>query len=348
MKKVMIGLVLFSVILLLSGCNSIPEEFQFSKHPSPVWGGQWVAGDPSIIRMNDSYYLYYTGVTLGDLSNDDDDQIIIGIAHSTDGINWDFAKPLINESSEESIALAGNMTGWDRILETAFVLQKDDEFLMYYAGYDQSIEETGNLVAEAQIGVASSSDGLTFDRFLSNPVIETDTVNDKDAVFSPTVILDNGTYYMIYTGWCLENCTGIVQGFGLLGAISSDGMQWSKHDELIIDETDIPWGINVKEAELVKGPDGLFYLFFTSDLNRRMSAIGMARSDHPFGPWDIHPYPIISKTYSWEGTGPIAPAVLIEEGVIRVWYMAPVDATFSDFHIGYAESELSYFWSERK
>ncbi|MFO7678334.1 MAG: hypothetical protein R6V50_08150, partial [Thermoplasmatota archaeon] len=267
MKTVVIGSIVFIVVLLLSGCNRIPIEFQFSKHPRPVWEGQWVAGDPSIIRVNDSYYLYYTGVTLGDLSDDDDDQIIIGVAHSTDGINWEFAKPLTDESPEESIALAGNMTGWDSIIETAFVLQKDDEFFMYYAGYNQTIDETGKLVAKANIGVANSSDGLTFDRFLSSPIIETDTVNDKDAVFSPSVILVNGTYYMVYTGWCLENCTGIVQGFGLLGATSSDAIQWTKHDKLIIDPTDISWGINVKEAELVKGPDGLFYLFFTSDLN---------------------------------------------------------------------------------
>lgn len=344
MKKFVICFVFFCVILLLSGCTMIPNEFQFSKHPSPVWEGQWVAGDPCIIRVNDSLYLYYTGVTLGDLSDDGDDKIIIGVAHSTDGINWEFAKPLNDASPEESIALTGDMNGWDKILETAFVLQKDDDFFMYYAGYNQTSEDTGELVAKGQIGIAVSSDGLTFNRFLSSPIIETDTVNDKDGVFSPSVIFFNGTYYMVYTGWCLENCTGDVQGFGLLGATSSDGIKWSKYDELIIGAEDISWGINVKEAELVKGPDGLFYLFFTSDINKRLSAIGMARSDHPFGPWEVHPYPIISKTYTWEGTGPIAPAVLIEEGVIRVWYMAPVDATFSDFYIGYAESELSRFW----
>lgn len=330
------------VLFLLIGCfeDDTPPSI-FSKESGPVWEGHLVAGDPSIIRVGDTLRLYYTAVVLGDSTTDD--RILIGSAKSTDGVNWEFAKP-VSQGNPESIALVNDTSGWDKILETAHVQKVGNDYFMYYSGYSQGIERTGSLVAAAEIGVTKSTDAITFTRFRNTPVLKRDTENDKDGLFSPTVIEYNNKYYMVYTGWCLDSCMGEVQGFGLLGATSTDGINWTKKNETVIDNNDIKWGINSMEAELVYGPDNLFYLFFTSDISDTESAIGVARSQNPFGPWEVYPDPIITKTESWEGTGPIAPAVLFENGKIRIWYMAPVDDNFSDFYIGYAETYFPLNW----
>lgn len=144
---------------------------------------------------------------------------------------------------------------------------------------------------------------------------------------------------MIYTGWALDN-----HGYGLFGAISNDGINWQKDEQILISNSDVSWSIdNPREAELIKTPDGMFYLFFTSDIAHNKSFIGLARSDHPFGPWEVYPEPIIVKNYDWEESGLIAPAVLIENNKIRVWYMAETN-NFSNFYIGYAEIKYPINW----
>lgn len=248
----------FAKILLIvvfaiyfAGCgedNALAPEWDelFSKHPSPVWEGNWLAGDPSIIKLGDSYLMYYTSLLItgdGDGDNPENLQVAISVAESSDGI------------------------------------------------------------------------------------------------FSPTIVQYDGRYHMIYTGWSLD-----MYGYGLFGATSVDGISWQKQGDLLISEQDVSWSLdNPRESELVQGPDRMFYLFFTSDTDQNMSAIGLARSPEPFGPWDVYPEPLVFKTESWEESGLIAPAVLIEDGTARIWYMAET-GSFSNFYIGYAELEFPLDW----
>jgi len=319
----------------------------FTKHPTPVWGGQWVAGDPSVVRASESRLLmYFTGVIL-DLERDTDHQVVIGVAESVDGITWDFAQPLVGDN-DESVAYRGDPHGWDRVVETAFVTRAaDGPFRMYYTGYRVGYDGPDPpLVAAGAIGYAESMDGLSFERATHHvPVLEPGAPNDEDALFSPTVAVLDDLHAMVYTGWCLA-CSGEVQGFALLGATSVDGARWTKTNQVVLDGADVPWGANALEAELVRRPGGGFYLFFTSDLvdDETRSAIGVARSQHPFGPWDVHPDPVIASSADWEGTGPIAPTVLIEDDTIRLWYMAPLDAEFSGFSVGYASAAYPLEW----
>ncbi len=260
----------------------------------------------------------------------------------SNGINWEFAQG-VSDENPESVALINDKNSWDAILETPHVQKVGSDYFMYYAAYPEGIDGTDRLVAPANIGVARSADGITFERFLTDPILSTDTENDKDALFSPSVVELDGTYYMVYTGWCLEDCSGSVQGFGLVGATATDGIQWTKATDLVLDNTAVGWGQNAFEAELIRAPDDQFYLFFTSDINEQESALGVARADNPFGPWEVYPQPILRKTLAWEGSGQIAPTVLIENGKVRVWYMSEVD-NFSDFYIGYAEADFPLAW----
>ena len=314
----------------------------FIKHSEPVWSGNLLAGDPSIIRIDDKLLMYYTTLIItgdGDGDNPNNLQILIGVAESFDGINWEFANPL---TFGESIALENNVTSWDRILETAFAIQIEDEVFLYYTGYSEEADGVNRIVAEGKIGLATSDDGLTFGRNSDAPLLLPDREFDVDGLFSPTIVEHEGIFYMIYTGWSLD-----LHGFGLFGATSEDGINWTKQGELLIKESNVSWALdNPRESELVAGPDGLFYLFFTNDVAQNESAIGLARSEHPFGPWDVYQEPLIFKTKDWEESGLIAPAVLIEDEQIKMWYMAETGG-FSKFFIGYAEIEFPEWQDNR-
>ena len=309
-----------------------PKAQLFTKHPEPVWNGNLLAGDPSIIKIDDKLLMYYTTLAIsgdGDGDNPDNLQVLIGVAESLDGINWEFAKPLI---LGESIALKNDTTSWDKILETAFAIQKEDEVFLYYTGYSEEADGVNKIVAEGKIGLATSDDGLIFEKNSDAPLLLPDREYDDDGIFSPTIVEYEETLYMIYTGWSLD-----VFGFGLFGATSEDGINWTKKGDLLLKESDVPWALdNPRESELVAGPDGLFYLFFTNDVAQNESAIGLARSENPFGPWDVYQEPLIVKTKEWEESGLLAPAVLIEDEQIRMWYMAETGG-FNNFFIGYAE-----------
>jgi predicted GH43/DUF377 family glycosyl hydrolase len=338
-KKIAISFSALVVLIIIFGCKKDnPTEpinqLLFTKQPTPVWEGMPVAGDPTVFRDGDTLRMYYTSLFLSDTLG----KLIISGVKSTDGLTWQ----IMNGSlTEESIALDYMPSEWDKHLETAEVIKSGNDILLYYSGYPVESQELGTVIANGEIGLASSTDGITFERVNSNPILTRGTQDAKDfnALFSPTVIYDNGTYYMLYTGWCIDNCNDPF--IGLLGATSSDGINWVKQQEPILfgDQVNLEWvGFTLAEADLVKGPNGKYYLFFTGE-----NGIGVAKSDQPFGPWDVYPYPILVKEQNWESSEIVAPSVIIENGKVRLWYMGVV-GQFEDFSIGYAEADFPLEW----
>jgi hypothetical protein len=311
----------------------------FTKRPQPVWNAKYVAGDPTVIRINGEYWMYYTSVDDVDFN-----KINIAAARSSDGISWyypDWTQPS-SSGSHEHVALDVNPAGWDKFLETSEVIQVGDDLWMYYAGYAAEAG-AGQTVANGEIGLARSADYMTFTRDPAVPVLVSGPVDkpDYNALYSPAIVEDGGTYYMLYTGWCIDGCSTGNLFIGILGASSTDGVTWTKRDQPVISGADTPlaWIRTIIEVDLVKAPDGLFYLFFTGE-----KGIGVARASHPFGPYEIYPRPVLVKTYGWEKYRVIAPSVIIENGKARMWYMGVAWSDFQDFSIGYAETEFPFTW----
>ncbi len=310
-----------------------PGTIQFVKRQMPVWQGQWTAADPSVIRDGDTLRMYYSSYVL-----EPNEKLIISGAKSVDGINWLPAK----KASGESIVLDANPGKWDNHLEAVSVIQDSDGLSMYYCGYELEAEVGGTIVAKGQIGLARSTDKVNFTRSSNAPRLSLGLTNQKDAnaLFSPTVIKEGDLYYMLYVGYCIEECNPAF--IGVLGATSSDGVSWQKRQEPVIAgvDFDFSWAEVIKEPTIVKGPDNLYYLFISGD-----ESIGVARSSNIFGPYEVYPQPIIKKEYSWESTSVIAPSVLIENGKAKMWYMGVVaSGTGADFAIGYAEADFPFTW----
>ncbi len=338
-KALILTIVAFIATSNMAICKDVSAvqpkgQLSFVKRAMPVWEGFPVAGDPTVIRDGNVLRMYYTSLYLSDTLG----KLVISGAKSTDGISWEV---MAGSETEDSIALDYRANEWDKHLETAEVIKSGNKILMYYSGYPVESQEMGTIIGNGEIGLATSTDRITFSRVQSAPVLTRGSQDTKDfnALFSPTIIHENCTYYMLYTGWCIDNCN---QPFiGLLGATSVDGIHWNKYQKPILfgNQLNLDWvGFTLAEADLVKGTDNKYYLFFTGE-----NGIGVAKSAHPFGPWDVYPNPILVKEYNWESSKIVAPSVIIENDKVRLWYMGVV-GEFEDFSIGYAEADFPLQW----
>lgn len=304
----------------------------WTKWVSPVLPGQYpLVGDPSVIRDGLTLRMFYT------CFDPEKQGPVICQSTSTDGFQWTpvtMSEPLV----------AGRMlytgTGpWEDTHETSFIMKKNDgTYFLYYAGY---IDKGGALKSfPAYLGLAISKDATNFTPLSQDPILKgTPNWYDSDAIFSPTIVQHQGLYYMIYSGHCWENCP-LGKGVFLLGATSKDGISWKKQDKPVLQDSKMPpfFKQYAAESELVKGPDGRFYLFFTALQGDNPHLLAVGRSSNPFGPWEISPDPILIPTTGRFDEAEInAPAVLIEGDKVRMWF-----AGFSknpSISIGYAEAK---------
>jgi beta-xylosidase len=334
MNKQLRLIVFFLFLIACSDTTPPSSKIHFVKQPLPVWQGKFVAADPSIVRDGDTLRMYYTS-----LLTTPTEKIFIAGAKSNDGIHW---MPSNDIEGEESVALDIRVGEWDNHLEAISVIKEGTETWMYYCGYKEEADVSGTIVATAQIGVAKSINKKNFTRSSFDPILTLGKKNTKDfnALFSPTVIKEDNLYYMLYVGYCIENCTPAF--IGILCATSVDGVNWTKQEQPILsgDDIDLDWAEVVKEPAIVKGPDGIFYLFISGD-----ESIGVARSNSILGPYEVYPEPIIKKEYDWETSSVIAPTVIIENNKVRLWYMGVVTSgKGADFAIGYAEANFPMPW----
>lgn len=311
-------------------------KIEFTKEKDPVWEGTLTAADPSIVRDGDTLRMYYSSLVIDGSGHE---KLLIAGAKSVDGINW---IPANGISGQESIALDVNAGQWDNHLEAVSVIKEGNEIWMYYCGYPVEQDVAGLSVANSQIGLAVSTNMYSFTRVQAEPLLEFGATNSMDAnsLFSPTVIKENGIYYMFYVGYCLDNCAPAY--IGLMGASSPDGVTWTKMPNSIMAgvDYDLKWAEVIKEPCLVKGPDNIFYMFFSGD-----KYLGVARSSNITGPYEVFPKPILKTSEKFEKFSVIAPTVLIENNKVRMWYMG-VQASNggADFAIGYAESDFPFDW----
>lgn len=184
------------------GYAASTNGISWSKHNVPVLplgaGGEFDSGSihsPCVIKDGSTYKMWYTG---GDGGVNDR----IGYATSNNGTAW----------AKLGVVLPlGNQGEWDENgVSTPCVIKDGATYKMWY---------TGVSAGGGDIGYATSPDGINWNKYAGNPVLEKSGSGwDANMVSWPCVIKDGGTYKMWYTG--------LGAGWAIGYATSSNGISW--------------------------------------------------------------------------------------------------------------------------
>ena len=135
--------------------------------------------------------MWYTG--------DDGPRHRIGYAISSDGINWNkynnastTSPPYVDSDPVMNLGLSGSWE--DEHVYRPAIIYDGSEYKMWYGGGDNSVIKTG---------YATSMDGINWERYGGNPVIDNGppgTFDDTHATPS-TIYYDGVTYHNWYTSY---------------------------------------------------------------------------------------------------------------------------------------------------
>lgn len=168
--------------------------------------------DPSIVRVKDQYFMYYTVAGAGVTDR-------IDVATSGDGIKW---------QRQGTAVSPGNPGEWDGLLVgRPSVLFEDGQFKMWYDGRKDLPPDAPDPTApksttsKRSVGYATSKDGLTWTKHDENPVCG----NDAGGVH---VVRYKTCYLMLFESHA-----------GTMIAESLDGLRW-KNSQLLVKPSGTP------------------------------------------------------------------------------------------------------------
>lgn len=156
--------------------------------------GEWdnhFMDSPSVIFENDTFKMWYSGADSVTWNT-----INIGLAYSTDGINW-------TKYPKNPVFSASNGNTWDSSATmTCSVKHFGNLYEMWYAGWRL---RGGNWPPDTiSIGYATSPDGINWTKYPKNPVLKQSSVSwDSLGVAAPDVVLTT-KYEMLYDGGLYE------------------------------------------------------------------------------------------------------------------------------------------------
>lgn len=206
--------------------------------PGPAaWEGDYIAANGALV-FNGSEFLYW--YQAGRPAS-------IGLARSRDGRNW--------AKLHSPVLATGPRGSWDeRDAADPYVIRAGGAYYLYYLGTDRARRQ--------RLGVAMSTDGVTWHKSRSNPILELGAPGsfDETGLGEPAVWESHGWYWMLYTGRDRRENRRI----GL--ARSHDGVRWERFSESALISGDQPWDARVVcDPEVEVTPDGIRVWFGGGD-----------------------------------------------------------------------------------
>ena len=203
---------------------------------------------------------------------------------------------------EVTFDCSDELAGMYKLSPCVWQEQGQFELLLRVVNYSENPAEK-----VARIHHGSSVDGLRFS-LSETPVIppgpDVPGALDSGGCEDPTVARVEGAYYVYYSGWNEHLKRG-----ELLLATGPDLDHLGKRG-IALQSTELV--ANPKEATIVQTPDGTWRLFFEYAHDNK-SRIGVARSSHVAGPWDVLPPLFEARPQSWDSwhlsPGPILNSV---------------------------------------
>ena len=213
----------------------------------------------SLAPVNQRYKMWYSGQYFDSIRYD------IGYAYSADGINW--------VKHPNPVLTVGNNISWEGgFIEGPSVIHELGIYKMWYAAYSL-------INGKVNIGYATSSDGINWQKHLSNPILSV-SANAWDSIYvqDPEVKKINNLYYMWYGG--ADRYDNYGQQTGL--ATSVDGINWQKSifNPVLSKGLHGSWDANTASFPAVILDNDTLKMWYTGK--------------------DVHPLPSNSFQYYWE------------------------------------------------
>lgn len=229
---------------------------------SGQWDDYWI-GIRSIVLSGSTYYMYYHAWRSSTQSK-------IGLATSSDGISW-------TKNGGNPIFDVGAALTWDdKAVSCPAVWIEGATWYMLYSG-------TNVATGKSQMGLATSTDGISWTKSGSNPVMSFGGVGtwDLQAIGVGSILKDGSTYYVYYTGWNDVNATNQKIG----GASSTDLISWTKFaGNPILDVTASSWEQSQVLDPFVLKFGSTYYMYYQGNdisISPARSRIGLATNSSP-------------------------------------------------------------------
>lgn len=252
-------------------------------------------------------------------------RLALAVTFSDDGIHWD--EPLITMDCK-------NTAPWENLINRNCVMENPigEGYLMWYTG--QWWDENGG---KSKIGLARSSDGIHFERFLENPVLIPEAEHEGVSVMNPFVMYEDGKFRMWYASGETYEPNVICY------AESADGIHWEKHPQNPVfacaPENEYEQD-RIGAVQVLKEEDG-YLMFYIGYRDIDTACICAARSKDGITGWERVPEnPLVTPTPgTWDEDSCYKPTVIKgEDGTYHLWYNGRRQ---HDEFIGYAFGRIA-------
>jgi len=244
------------------------------------------------------------------------------------------------DEPDELLLGPGGADDWDAgaFYPTA-VIEVDGTYHLYYTGH----REGAGWLEEIDIGHATSTDGIVWEKDPANPVLTRGADGEWDdlSLMATTVIHDGSGYRMWYQA---EGQT--TEGFWVGYATSPDGSVWTKHPDNPIMAPGPPGtfdagGVGPQSVVVQDGLHRMWYIASPISPRTLGSTIGYAESDDGLS-WTRRPAPVLEPTSGWESHWVRSSSVRFDGAGYQMWYTG---ASSTRVAIGYAVSSDGIEWT---
>jgi predicted GH43/DUF377 family glycosyl hydrolase len=267
--------------------------------------------EPWVIYGGGLFKMWYTGIT---------DAHRIYYATSSDGISWTPYGMVLDK---------GEPGSWEESsVRNPIVLFDGIGYKMWYSGYSFS---------NARIGYATSLDGISWIKYIQNPILVPGGNGgwDDENIGTFTVIEEGSSYRMLYNG-----VSGGVQRIGV--ATSSDGISWMKYSgNPVLTPESGKWDeCHVYSGPLIKNES--CYVTWYSGQDTSHVRIGLATSPDGLSWSKYKDNPVLDVTPGeWDSLSIYAHAIVEKDGKLLMWYWGHSEQTPTCEGIGLATLKLS-------